>query len=141
MPDFPSLQWFEVLRDAATADPEWEHFGQIDCSMGVAVGERTFKIVFEGFDIPEIAEITGDEQAADLDFTLVQPADRWREMLENIQANGKADLQHTLNTLDLESPDEFARGDDYARRDLFYRFNQTLQDFFDFSSKFETTFA
>ena len=140
MPAFPSTDWFEALRDIVLDDPEWRAFGMMDCAMGVNVGDSTIKIVFDGYEIPEIADISDQPADAALDFTLVMPPDRWREMLENIQTNGHADLHHTLNTIDLESPEELAKGEDYTRRDLFYRFNQTLQDFFDASSKIETTF-
>ncbi len=140
MPAFPSTDWFEALRDIVLDDPDWRAFGMMDCAMGVNVGDSTIKIVFDGYEIPEIADISDQPADADLDFTLVMPPDRWREMLENIQTNGHADLHHTLNTIDLESPEELAKGEDYTRRDLFYRFNQTLQDFFDASSNIETTF-
>lgn len=141
MPQFPSVEWFEELRNTVQDDPHWRDFGMMDCAMGVNVGETTIKLVFDGFEIPEIADISGSAADEDLDFTLVMPEDRWREMIENIQSNGHADLHHTLNTIDLESPEELAKGEDYNRRDLFYRFNQTLQDFFDASSSVETTFA
>ena len=140
MPAFPSVDWFEALRDRVLDDPAWRAFGMMDCAMGVNVGERTIKVVFDGFDIPEIADVSEALAEADLDFTLVMTEARWREMIENIQSNGHADLHHTLNTIDLESPEELAKGEDYNRRDLFYRFNQTLQDFFDASSSLETTF-
>ena len=140
MPAFPSVDWFEALRDRVLDDPAWRAFGMMDCAMGVNVGERTIKVVFDGFDIPEIADVSEAPAEADLDFTLVMTEARWREMIENIQSNGHADLHHTLNTIDLESPEELAKGEDYNRRDLFYRFNQTLQDFFDASSSLETTF-
>ena len=140
MPAFPSVDWFEALRDRVLDDPAWRAFGMMDCAMGVNVGERTIKVVFDGFEIPEIADVSEAPAEADLDFTLVMTEARWREMIENIQSNGHADLHHTLNTIDLESPEELAKGEDYNRRDLFYRFNQTLQDFFDASSSLETTF-
>ncbi len=140
MPAFPSVDWFEALRDRVLDDPQWRAFGMMDCAMGVKAGERTIKVVFDGFEIPEIADVSAAPEEADLDFTLVMTEARWREMIENIQSNGHADLHHTLNTIDLESPEELAKGEDYNRRDLFYRFNQTLQDFFDASSSLETTF-
>ncbi|MDE2965971.1 MAG: hypothetical protein OXS30_00595 [Chloroflexota bacterium] len=141
MPQFPSVEWFEALRETVQDDPHWRDFGMMDCAMGVNVGETTIKLVFDGFEIPEIADISDSADDADLDFTLVMSPERWQEMIKNIQSNGHADLHHTLNTIDLESPEELAKGEDYNRRDLFYRFNQTLQDFFDASSSVETTFA
>ncbi len=69
------------------------------------------------------------------------PYERWKELIENIKQHGRADLHHTLNTLDLDAQDEFARAKDYYRRDKFYRFNQSFQNFFDASAKIDTQFA
>ena len=62
-------------------------------------------------------------------------------MIENIKQHGSADLTHTLNTIDLTIPEGFARSYDGYRRDAFYRFNQSLQHFFDSSAKIDTQFA
>ena len=79
--------------------------------------------------------------AADLDFTLVQEPEEWKAMLQNIKDNGQAEHEFTLNSLDLHTEKELAVGKDYNRRDLFYRFNQTIQDYFDMSAKIDTEFA
>ncbi|PZC46846.1 MAG: hypothetical protein DK306_001305 [Chloroflexi bacterium] len=139
MPAFPSLEWLQALRDIVNSDPNFRKFGTIDCEMGIEVGERHWKVVFEAFEVADVAASTAAE-TDELDFVLTQPPDAWREMIENIKTHGAADLHHTLNTLDLEAPENFARGADFYRRDKFYRFNQTLQDFFDASAKLETTF-
>ena len=140
MSEFPSVAWFEELRALVNADPGFRKFGTIDADMGVDVDGRIFKIVFDAFEVTSVAELDSTEDA-DFDFVLTMSGEKWREMLENIKANGHADLHYTLNTLDLEDPDNFARSDDYHRRDKFYRFNQTLQDYFDASAKMDTTFA
>ncbi|MXY87040.1 MAG: hypothetical protein F4Y95_11270, partial [Chloroflexi bacterium] len=85
MPQFPSVEWFEELRDTVQDDPHWRDFGMMDCAMGVNVGETTIKLVFDGYEIPEIADISTSADEEDLDFTLVMPEDRWREMIENIK--------------------------------------------------------
>jgi hypothetical protein len=72
---------------------------------------------------------------------LVQSYDAWKAMLEDIKKNGRATHDFTLNSLDLQSAEEFARGKDNHRRDAFYRFNQTFQEFFDNSAQMETSFA
>ena len=49
-------------------------------------------------------------------------------MIENIRENGEADLDHSLNTMDLDSLDGLAHsytGDQY-RQDMFFRYNQTF---------------
>ena len=143
MPVFPSLEWFQALRDTVNNDPDFRKFGTIDCDMGVEIGDTTYRITFEAFEVTDVAEMDDEIDAAgddQLDFVLSMAPGRWREMIENIKQHGAADLDHTLNTLDLEDPDNFARSPDYHRRDKFYRFNQTLQDFFDASAKLDTTF-
>ena len=60
----------------------------------------------------------------------------------NIKENNGADLSFTLNTLDLELSDGLAKSwtEDQYRQDLFFRFNQTFQYFFDASADIETVF-
>ena len=61
----------------------------------------------------------------------------------NIRENGEADLDHSLNTMDLDSLDGLAHsytGDQY-RQDMFFRYNQTFQYFFDQSARVETEFG
>ena len=82
-----------------------------------------------------------EREAEDTDFWLEMSYAKWKDLIENVRENGKADLHHTLNTIDLEDPDGFARSNDGYRRDAFYRFNQTYQYFFDTSAQIDTTFA
>jgi hypothetical protein len=140
MPVFPSVEWFNAVSELINKDESYRHLGTCDAEMGVEVGDKIYKLTFEAFEVTGVAEITR-EQEDDLDFTLTMPYEGWKEMIENIEQNGKADLHHTLNTLDLAAPDEFARSKDYYRRDLFYRFNQSFQNFFDASAKIDTQFA
>ena len=69
----------------------------------------------------------------------------WKEMVENIHQNGHADLTHTLNYLTL--PDWPLRlvpvdeGEGQLDVDRFYRYNQTLQEFFDEAAALETLFV
>jgi len=50
---------------------------------------------------------------------------------------------YTLNSLDLQQDEgiAYSPADDQYRQDLFYRYNQNFQDFFDASARVETTFA
>jgi hypothetical protein len=107
--------------------------------MGVQVGDRYFEIDFDAFEVKRVSE-TDAARMDELDFYLVQSPEAWKAMLDDIKANGHATHEFTLNSLDLRSDIELAIGKDYVRRDAFYRFNQTLQDYFDMSAKFETTY-
>lgn len=140
MPVFPSKDWFVALQQVVNNDERFKHFGTIDAKIGVRVGDNAYELVFEVYELVSVREISVDE-LQQCDFYLEQDPESWREMLENIKANGKADVNHTLNTIDLNSPAGLARGSDGYKVDLFYRYNQTLQDFFDASAKVDTEFA
>lgn len=140
MPTFPSVEWFQEAADILNKSDSFKQFGTADTEMGVQVDDRFFEIVFEGFSVADVKEIDA-ARAEELDFTLVQPYEAWKDMLLNIKQHGRAEHLFTLNSLDLNTDGELAKGKDYNRRDAFYRFNQTLQDYFDFTAKMDTTFA
>jgi hypothetical protein len=140
MPAFPSLEWFEAVKDLVNQDEAFRRLGTVDARVGVKVGEKIYEVTFEAFECAGVREI-GPEALRDCDFWLEQEPEAWDEMITNIQQNGKADLSHTLNTIDLTRPDGFARSYDGYRRDAFYRFNQSLQHFFDSSARLETALA
>jgi hypothetical protein len=139
MPSFPSVEWFNALKDLVNNDPAFRALGTVDSVIGVKVGNKIFEITFDAFECTAVRE-AGEDDLRDMDFWLEQPYDKWRELIENIKANGKADLTHTLNTIDLSMPEGFARAHDGYRRDAFYRFNQSIQDYFNASSKIDTQF-
>ena len=143
MAKFPSAKWFDDVAKVYNADDAYRGAGggQCNCLMGVRAGGDVFLVTFEG------EECTGGVAAtsADLaqaDFYLDMPRGEWRAMLENIKDNGTATLDYTLNTLDLDREEGLAtsvHGDQY-REDLFFRYNQTLQFYFDASARIKTTF-
>jgi hypothetical protein len=139
MPEFPSVQWFQEAADLLNKSDAFKRFGTVDTEMGIQVGDRYFEIDFEAFEVKRVSE-TDARRMEELDFYLVQSPEAWRAMLDDIKANGIATHEFTLNSLDLRSNEELAIGKDYVRRDAFYRFNQTLQDYFDMSAKMETTY-
>ncbi|MCC6387630.1 MAG: hypothetical protein IT302_09620 [Dehalococcoidia bacterium] len=140
MPEFPSVEWFNKAGELLNKSDSFKRLGTCDTQMGVAVGDRYFEVDFEAFEVTG-AKVIDAARADDLDFTLSQDYDAWKAMLEDIKRNGRATHEYTLNSLDLRSDAEFAKGKDYNRRDAFYRFNQTIQEFFDMSSKMDTTFS
>jgi len=139
MPEFPSVEWFQTAADLLNKSDSFKRLGTCDTQMGVQVGNRYFEIDFEAFEVAAVKEVDA-ARMEDLDFYLVQSPDAWKAMLDDIKANGLATHEYTLNSLDLRSDQELAIGKDYNRRDAFYRFNQTIQDYFDMSAKMETSF-
>jgi hypothetical protein len=140
MPTFPSIEWFNAVREIVNKDDAFCRLGTVDSRVGVKVGDQIYELTFEAFECTAVREVQ-EADLRDLDFWLEQSPEQWREMLENIKQHGSADLQHTLNTIDLSMQEGFARSFDGYRRDAFYRFNQSLQHFFDSSSKIDTKFA
>ena len=136
----PSIEWCEAVRELVNNEADFRHLGTVDAAVGVKVGDEIFEVNFEAFECTGVREIQ-ESDLRDVDFWLEQSPEAWKEMLQIIKKNGAADLQHTLNTIDLTLPEGFARSHDGYRRDAFYRFNQSLQHFFDASSKIETEYA
>lgn len=142
MPVFPSVEWLQQVADLAMNDATYKKFGRVDALAGIKVGERQFALTFDVFTIRDIREVSEDD-LRDLDFYLTMPPSTWQEMLEDITQHGQAGQTYTLNTLDLTLPARIAAnalGDDY-RVDKFFRFNQSLQRFFDLSAQIVTEFA
>lgn len=144
MPQFPSLDWFEQVRGVFNSDDSYQQAGGglCDAVMGVKVGDKAYLVVFEGMECAEAQEVDA-ATLADADFYLNMEYAEWRDMLANIRDNNGADLDYTLNTLDMERDDGLAQtlnGDQY-RQDFFYRYNQTFQYFFDASARVQTEFV
>lgn len=144
MPQFPSLDWFEQVRGVFNSDDSYQQAGGglCDAVMGVKVGDKAYLVVFEGMECAEAREVDA-ATLTDADFYLNMEYAEWRDMLANIRDNNGADLDYTLNTLDMERDEGLAQtlnGDQY-RQDFFYRYNQTFQYFFDASARVQTEFA
>ena len=143
MASFPSADWFNTVREIFNADDSYRGGGGGTCNavVGFKVGDRAFLTTFEGFECTDAQEVDGGALDA-ADFFLDMPAERWQAMIENIKANGHADLHYTLNTLDLDIEDGIAHSthNDQYREDLFFRYNQTFQYFFDASARINTRF-
>lgn len=143
MPMFPSEEWFNAVREVYNSDSTFHSGGGGECHTvaGFRIGDDDYLITFEGLQVAEIRLANGDEMN-DTDFIIEMETDIWKDMVQNIQENGHALDRHTINSIDLSSEDGIARNpmDDQYRQDLFYRYNQNFQDFFNASSRVETTF-
>ena len=137
---FPSLAWFEALRGLVNEDAGYRQFGTVDADMGVKVGDDVFVITFEAFQCNAVR--AGNEyDLINVDFFIEMEPDAWQAMLENIKANGGAEAGQTLVSLDMIHEISNNATGDQLRADLFFRYNQSLQHFFDLSANLETTFA
>lgn len=138
---FPSLEWFQALRALANEDPTFRSLGNVDTRMGIKAFSEVFILTFRAFRCERV-QAGSDDDLFEVDFYLEMDADQWQEMVEHIKANGRADGRHTLNSLDLRLPGGIASnttGDQY-QADLFFRYNESLQRFFDLSAQLDTVF-
>lgn len=143
MPVFPSEEWFGEVREVYNSDSSLHSGGggACDTRAGFRVGDQRYLIVFEGLQCAEVKE-SSDSELAETDFVIEMPLETWVKMIRDVQQNGKASAHQTLNSLDLDLEEGIATSpvDDQYKQDLFYRYNQNFQDFFNASSRVETTF-
>jgi hypothetical protein len=124
---------------------EFRGFGPVDCTMVVQVnqaeGTQLFELVFEAYAVKSIRSLESLDAAKPDHFVLEAPLEVWREMLDNIRANGAPDLEHTLNFLTFPDDPMLVSGPDQLQIDAFYRYNESLQRFFNGASSIATSYA
>ena len=137
---FPSLSWFEALRHLVNEDPSYRQIGTVDATMGVKVADEVFLVTFEAFECHSVR--SGDDyDLINVDFFIEMEPDAWRTMLENIKTNGGAGAGQTLVSLDMLHEISTNATGDQLRADMFFRYNQSLQHFFDLSANLNTVFT
>ncbi len=140
---FPSVEWLNAVREVFNTTDSYRGAGggQCDCTVGLKVDDEVFIVEFEGFGCSSVQSGT-ESELGDVDFYIQMPKYQWQDMLENISSNEHAIGEYTLNTIDLDNEEGIAHSkhEDQYRQDLFVRYNQTLQFFFDASHRVETTF-
>ena len=136
---FPSLEWFQALQSKIKDDPEYRKLGTVDAAVGAKIEDKVFVITFEAFECSEVRE-GSTQELADLDFILEMPKPAWCEMVKNIKVHGAADFSHTLNSLDMLHEISTNATGDQLRADLFFRYNESFQYFFNASADLDTTF-
>jgi hypothetical protein len=143
---FPSQQWFEALGgQMVEKGDEFRGFGPIDCTMVVKVGGpggcQLIEVVFEAFGVRSVRSLESLADAKPDHFVIEAPLEVWQEMLDNIRANGGPDLEHTLNFLTFPDDPMLVTGPDQLQTDAFYRYNESLQRFFNGASSLATSYA
>jgi hypothetical protein len=143
---FPSQQWFEALAHQMIENgDEFRSFGPLDCTMIVKVNEaedsQLFEVVFEVYEVKSIRALESLDDAKSDHFVIEASLAIWREMLDNIGANQGPDLEHTLNYLTFPDDPMVVSGPDQLQIDAFFRYNESLQRFFNGASSIATRYA
>ncbi|MBZ4510952.1 hypothetical protein GBO22_12025 [Mycobacterium avium subsp. hominissuis] len=135
--DLPTVEWFTRLAEVSKADlAEFRKLGEVDCRFAVNIFDGgpdgsalIVQLTFDGFDVSEIKEIS-DTGLESMDFVIETDRDSWLDMVDNIRAgDGRPDLDHTLNALSMASTPIRVWSSDPLGKDMFFRYNQSLQHF------------
>jgi hypothetical protein len=145
---FPSLAWFQELAwlmNEHAAD--FKRFGYADVTWAVEVqpsapGQslQRFRIVFEEYSCTSVEELAPEDDGG-VAFTMQATYATWKEMIANIQENNGPDLAHSLNRLALLDDPIYIAAADFLNRDLFARYGQTYQLFFNGAVHVPTKFV
>lgn len=140
--EFPSVEWFQALADITKEDPTYRKFGRLNAVVVFKCGDKHISANFDVLNIHEVREV-GENARRDADFVIEMEPDVWRGMLDDIKQNGHASLDWTLNTLDLRFDEPIHRNElqDGFKADMFFRYNPSLQAFFDNAAKISTKFV
>ena len=151
-PVFPSVAWFQRLAEAMAAQPEkYRKLGLLDLTLIVRVvfsdgHDDCTALSFEGTRCTSVARLEDPSDVRGRHPVIIEGDHAaWKEMLESIRAHGGADATHTLNYLTLPDwplrlvPVDEAEGQ--LDVDRFYRYQESLQAFFDEAAAVETRFA
>ena len=140
---FPSTEFFAALQEKMREQGDrFRQLGYFDTKFGVRVtGEpaRAFVLEFDVFECVGIREVAEIDPGA-VDFVLEGSLEAWREMLENIRANGKADGDHSINTLTHFGEKIRVVYDDPDGHDKLYRFDESIQQYFDLAASLDVSY-
>jgi hypothetical protein len=135
---FPSFAFFQSLQTLMRQDEaRFRRLGFVDTTFGVHIvgthgQEWRYLLTFEVFECREVAEVADFDLTA-IDFVLKGDLSAWAEMFQNIRQHGGADVTHSLNTLTHFGERMSVLYDDPDGRDKLFRFQESIQQFFDLS--------
>jgi hypothetical protein len=143
MPSFPDTQWFRSLGQLMQQEGElFRRLGYAETRFAVRVvpnnnlngGDRIVGLEINGYELTQ-AEPVADLNDYDPDFVICGKREIWDRMLGEIAQSGRPELRHTLSSLALVGEELWLESTDQLREDKFYRFNQTLQEMLNLSSR------
>ena len=142
---FPSVEWFEALGQRVAANKEgYRRLGYFDASVGIKIdangsGATGYVVEFEDYGVKNVRAV--DDPVKIADFTIEGSLAAWSDMVRNIREHGEPDLNHTLHRLTMAGVPMNVVAEDQLKTDIFYRFNQSIQAFFNEAASVPTEFT
>jgi hypothetical protein len=143
MSSFPDPQWFRALGRLMEAEGAlFQRLGYAETRFVIRVlpevenngGEDLVGIAIDGYRLIEAVSV-GDFDSFDPDFVICAKRAIWNRMLAEIAESGRPSLRQTLSSLALIGEEMWLESRDQLREDTFYRYNQTLQEMLNLSSR------
>jgi len=140
---FPEPQWFLALGRLMESEGErFRRIGYAETRFVINVlpdeegAGRAYAVglVFDGYRLAEAVALD-DRWAFEPDFIVNAKRSVWEKMLHEIAAEGHPQLRSTLNSLALMGEQVWLESTDQLREDKFYRYNQTIQEFFNLAQR------
>ena len=147
---FPSVEWFGALGAEMEADgARHRHIGEIDTSCVFSIldtpdeGDVHILCTFEEYTLVEVTQLDDDfdPTTGEIDFILEGDFVDWQDMVDHLKTHeGRPGREFTLNFLSLPGTPLRCWSPDPLGRDMFFRFNQSLQAFVNASHRLETRY-
>ncbi|HSR58174.1 MAG TPA: hypothetical protein VLL57_08290 [Candidatus Binataceae bacterium] len=138
---FPEPEWFRALGRLMEAEGErFRRIGYAETRFVINVlpdeggPARAVGLVFDGYRLADAIALD-DPWAFEPDFIVNAKRSVWEKMLREIAAEGHPQLRSTLNSLALMGEQVWLESSDQLREDKFYRYNQTIQEFFNLAQR------
>jgi hypothetical protein len=126
---FPSVEYFDALAaSAATDELRYRRLGATDVVFALEVGDEGYRLVFEDYGCIDVSPWDG---TGSVDFVLGARREDWFELVRHLAGRERADSDHTLNSLVLADRRFHLTGAEQLGMDKFYRFNATIQAYFE----------
>ena len=121
--------FLERLKDRANGSSQFRGLGTIDCHVGIKSGSDVFALKFESFTCREI-RVWEEDRLRELDFYFEMKQGEWQDWFSSLVGDNSANKKIGLNELDLKHPDGVLRCSDELGRLKFFRYMNSLQEFF-----------
>ena len=130
--------FLERLKARANESSQFRGLGTIDCHVGIKSGSDVFALKFESFACREI-RVWEEDRLRELDFYFEMKQGEWQDWFCSLVGDNSVTNKIGLNEMDLKHPDGVLRCSDELGRLKFFRYMNSLQEFFNCvdSSDFE----
>ena len=124
-----TYQFLETLKERVNKSLNFRTLGTIDCHVGIKSGSDIFALKFESFSCRSVS-IWEEDRLRELDFYFEMLPEEWQGWFHTLIVESSAADRPGLNEMDLKGSGGILRCSDELGRLKFYRYMNSLQEFF-----------